>query len=375
MKVILDTSVILGEGQSSYRYFSELIPRLHKEPGLEVEILPSPYYQLPKNWFPEKPSYQPIQAKADWLPPGKIRSFLSRAKQKVENYRQKNTLYRNVEKSLFHSFFYTVPIDKHLPLITVAHDAIPELLPKEAGSGAHIPEHLKQKQINFQLAKRIIAVSESTKKDICNFYSISPDKVDVVYHSVSSDFLIGKKSTTLFETPYILQVGGRMHHRNFNRLAEAFSLGHFDKDFFLVCAGEAWSEEETTLLKKLGIENRVQLFKNPSNEELRSLYQQAKMLVYPSLYEGFGFPLVEAMACGTPVATSKNAGSIPEVAADAALYFDPRDPSNMAKVIEEMLNPKVAQTCIEKGFKNTERFSWDKTAKETLDCYRKVFSA
>jgi glycosyltransferase involved in cell wall biosynthesis len=99
------------------------------------------------------------------------------------------------------------------------------------------------------------------------------------------------------------------------------------------------------------------------------------MLVYPSLYEGFGFPLVEAMACGTPVATSSHAGSIPEVAGEAALYFDPRDPADMAKKMEELLNPTRAQKYIEKGFQNIKRFSWDETAKKTLACYRKVFSA
>ena len=166
-----------------------------------------------------------------------------------------------------------------------------------------------------------------------------------------------------------------MHHRNFARLAEAFSIGKFKNDLFLVCAGEPWLEEEISLFKKLGIESRVKLFTNPSNEQLRDLYQHASALVYPSLYEGFGFPLVEAMASGTPVATSKNAGSIPEVAADAAHYFDPRDPSDIAKKIEELLNPILSKSYVEKGFENIKRFSWDETAKKTIACYHKVFSA
>ncbi len=99
------------------------------------------------------------------------------------------------------------------------------------------------------------------------------------------------------------------------------------------------------------------------------------MLVYPSLYEGFGFPLVEAMACGTPVATSLGAGSIPEVAGNAAHYFDPRNPSDIAQKITELLDPALAKEYQQRGFENIQRFSWDKTAEKTLETYRKVFSA
>jgi len=375
MKVILDTSVVLGEGQSSFRYFSELIPRLRREPGLNIEVLPSPYFNLPQDWFSDKPAYRPLSVKANWIPQGKIRALLSSARRSFEKHRQKQTIFKNPSETLFHSFFYTLPLDNQVPLITIAHDATPELFPQEAGSGSHIPVHLQQKRNSFESAKRIIAVSESTKRDICSFYSIPAEKVDVIYHAVSSDFFTESDSRLSINQPYLLQVGGRMHHRNFMRLAEAFSLSPIHKDYLLVCAGEPWSEEETAFIKKLGIENRVKLFQNPSNEILRSLYQQAKMLVYPSLYEGFGFPLIEAMACGTPVATSKNSGSIPEVAGDAAHYFDPRDPSDIARTIEELLNPATAQGLVEKGFENIKRFSWDQTAEKTLQCYRKVFSA
>lgn len=371
MKVILDTSIVLGAG-SSYHYFSELIPRLRQEPDLQLEVVPSPYTELPREWFSEQPSYQRLPFKGSWLPKGRIRSFLSKTKQQIELYRQKQTLYKDSYKTIFHSFYYTLPADKNLPIVSIIHDTIPELLPKEAGTGLHIPQHLRDKKMSLNSSKRIIAVSESTKRDVCRLYSISPDIVDVIYHSAPTGFFIDPSSKSLLDEPYFLQVGGRMHHRNFKRLAEAFALGGFQKDHLLVCVGSPWSEDEQVLLKKLGIDSRTKLFPNPNQPTLRTLYQHAEMLVYPSLYEGFGFPLVEAMECGTPIATSKNSGSIPEVAGNAGLYFDPRDPSDMAKTMNEILDPKRAEQLIKNGFKNKKRFSWEETTRKTIECYRKA---
>jgi glycosyltransferase involved in cell wall biosynthesis len=142
----------------------------------------------------------------------------------------------------------------------------------------------------------------------------------------------------------------------------------------LVCVGEPWSSEESELIHKWSLKDSVSLVETPKSEKLRELYQHAEMLVYPSLYEGFGFPLVEAMACGTPVATSKNGGSIPEIAGDAALYFDPRDPSDIAKKISELTKKELAGSLRQKGFENVKRFSWDLAAEQTVACYRRVFS-
>lgn len=371
MKVVLDTSVVLGEGQSSFRYFSELIPRLKKSIDVSLELLPSPYFNLPKDWYPEKPAYQPLIPKAPWLPPGEVRTLLSKWKSSIENYRKKKSLFKETDQTLFHSFYYSTPPQSGVPLVSVAHDATLEKLSSELQ--IEMTEHLEKKRKSLLLAQRVIAVSHATKKDMMEFYGIDPKKIDVIPHACSSDFFPEKRETALVTGPYLLQVGGRMHHRNFKNLLEAFSLLSFD--IRLICAGEPWSNEELKLIKQWGLENKVELVKNPVASVLRNLYQNAKMLVYPSLYEGFGFPLVEAMACGTPVATSLNAGSIPEVAGEAALYFDPRDPADIAKKMEELLNPEVSKKYIEKGFENLKRFSWDETAKKTLDCYRKVFSA
>jgi len=374
MKVVLDTSIILGTGQSSFRYFSEIIPRLKRYSEVTLEVLPSPYFELPQDWYPQHPSYSPLLPGASWLPHGPVRRFLSKIKSDFESSRQRKALFES-ENTLFHSFFYTCPSSSTVPLVTIAHDATIEKLRQELGLQQSFSEHLKRKQQSLNKANRIIAVSEATKKDISEIYNIPSSQIDCIYHSVGSEFYFDRKSQPLLDKPYLLQVGGRLHHRNFSRLAEAFFMGKLKSDYFLVCAGEPWSEEEKVLFKKLGIESQVKLIENPPVESLRNLYQHAKMLVYPSLYEGFGFPLVEAMACGTPVATSLGAGSIPEVAGKAAQYFDPRDSQDMAKKISELLDPKTAETYRTLGFENLKRFSWDQTAEKTLETYRKVLSA
>jgi len=374
VKVILDTSVVLGEGQSSFRYFSELIPRLRNHSGLSVEVLPSPYFSLPESWFPEKPAYRPIIPSGSWIPQGRIRGMLSKIKWSFEKTRQTRSLFSSTD-SLFHSFFYTMPPNGGIPLVTVVHDATIEKLDAELGLKSLFSEHLQKKEQSIRTASRIIAVSEATRRDISEFYGIELEKIDCIHHAVGSEFFVDKSSTNLLGQPYFLQVGGRLHHRNFERLAEAFSLGGFKKDYLLVCAGEPWSPEELAFLKRLGIDSQVRLFQSPAVDQLRALYQHAEMLVYPSLYEGFGFPIVEAMACGTPVATSKAAGSIPEVAGTAALYFDPRNPQEMAQTLSDLLNPRTKDTCRNLGFENIKRFSWDQTAEKTFETYRKVFSA
>jgi len=374
MRVVLDTSIILGAGQSSFRYFSELIPRLKQNSEISLELLPSPYFELPRDWYPQNPSYSPLLPKASWLPQGHLRQFLSNIKWAFERSRQKKALFQS-EKTLFHSFFYTLPPSSETPLVTVAHDTTIEKLSQELGLQNSFSTHLGKKNQSLKKANRVIAVSEATKKDISDIYQIPLDQIDCIYHSVGSDFHFDPKSKALIDRPYLLQVGGRLHHRNFVRLAEAFAIGKLKSNTLLVCAGEPWSEEERVLLKRLGIESQVKLIENPPVQDLRNLYQHAQMLVYPSLYEGFGFPLVEAMACGTPVATSLGAGSIPEVAGNAALYFDPRDPQDIAQKISELLDPKRAESYRTLGFENIKRFSWDKTAEKTLETYRKVFSA
>ncbi|NBX76280.1 MAG: glycosyltransferase family 1 protein [Proteobacteria bacterium] len=375
MRVILDTSIVLGESQSSFRYFSGLIPHLKKVPDLNLELVPSPYMKLPEAWYSAQQSYQPLLPSAPWLPQGKIRNALSFLKKSFEQTRKKKAFTRSGEKSLFHSFFYTLPPSPEIALVTMAHDATVEILATELNLSGHFEKHLKEKKESLQRAKRIIAVSECTKRDIAQVYDISPSRIDCIYHSVALDFFPAHNpAKSHFNRPYLLQVGGRMHHRNFSRLVEAFALGGFQKDYLLVCAGEPWSTEETHLIQKWGLKDSLVLVDTPTSAKLRELYQQAEMLVYPSLYEGFGFPLVEAMACGTPVATSKNGGSIPEIAAEAALYFDPRDPSDMAKTLTALLAKETSASLVKKGFENVKRFSWDKAAEQTVACYRRVFS-
>lgn len=384
MKVILDTSTISGEGQSSFRYFSELIPRLNRQPDLSLDILPSPYYELPREWRNSQNNYRPLIPKASWIPQGRLRKALSKVKWAIEGKRQEKAFFgTHAEKTIFHTFLYSVPHSPNAQLVSMALDTITEKLGKELGVWDSASKVLRQKELSLKQAKRIIAISQSTKKDVCEVYGISDRHIDTIYLAVNTEFFNRKSALTeksqlldkyKINRPYLLQVGGRLHHRNFERLAEAFALSKLHKDYLLVCAGELWSPRETELLKKLGIASNTLLVPNPNNLELRNLYQEAQMLVYPSLYEGFGFPLVEAMASGVPVATSLASGSIPEVAGEAALYFDPRNPQHMAQVITKLLEPLVAEEYRQKGFENVKRFSWDQTALETVACYHKVFS-
>lgn len=384
MRVILDTSSVSSERQSSHRYFSEIIPRMHQRSDISLEVIPSPYFDIPQSWKAASQVHETIFPKANWLPQGKLRQFLSKIKWFIENKRRERNLGQKNERAVFHTFFYTLPPNKDLVFVPIALDLIVEKFGTELGLSDAAIAAKDQKRKCFQSATRIMAISEATKKDLCEYYGISKEKVDVVYMAVNQEFFGTAPEQNekeaflkkhLINRPFLLQVGGRMHHRNFSRLAEAFALTALNQKYLLVCAGEEWSQEERDLLAHLKIEDRVRLVRSPTNEELRILYHSAKMLVYPSLYEGFGIPIVEAMAAGLPVITSQGAGSIPEVAGSAALYFDAKNPKAIAQTIERLEDPKLQEECRKRGLENAQKFTWDATTNGLIRVYEKALGS
>lgn len=381
MRVILDITSVANTAQSSYRYFAELIPRFRKLPDISLEMIPSPYFPTPKEWVGASEVHKTLLPKAGWLPQGHLRKNLSKIKWAIEAKYLKRQLKTKSELAVFHSFLYTLPPAEDLLFVPNALDLTVEKYGLEIGLKDKVSEIIARKEKCFRRADRILAISQSTKDDLVNFYSISPDKVDVVYLAAnpkifSTPSLASAMEATLMKYsiagPFLLQVGGRMHHRNFSNLLKAFALENLKSELSLVAAGDPWSEEEKDAIKRLGLQGRVLLAEHPSDSELRDLYQSAEMLVYPSLYEGFGFPLIEAMASGLPVATSAGSGSIPEVAGDAALYFDPRNPNDIAKKIKDLMDPKLQESLVKKGYENIKRFNWDETARKTVACYQKA---
>lgn len=211
-------------------------------------------------------------------------------------------------------------------------------------------------------SKHIFTVSEFSKKEISDFYRIDLENISVIYNAVNSDF-----SPKIKRLPhnYILAVSSISYRKNFHSLIKAFNLLK-NKDVYLYIVGAANSSFADVDLQK-DLDNPNIIFKGRVNDdELIALYSNAIAFVYPSLYEGFGIPPLEAQSCGCPVACS-DVASLPEVGADSVLYFDPYSIEDITKKLEMLIADDNLQSELrEKGYKNIRRFSWERSAEKLL---------
>jgi glycosyltransferase involved in cell wall biosynthesis len=239
---------------------------------------------------------------------------------------------------------------------------------------------------SVQKANRIIAVSESTKDDLTIFYKISPEKISVIHSGVSDEFcVIDRNSKKILEVkqknnlPYkfILFFGTIEPRKNITNLVKAFNLlqkkalqekSDLDK-YELVIAGEkGWLNEKILAeIEKSPYKEKIKIIYCVPNEDKVYLYNLASLFVYPSFFEGFGFPPLEAAKCGVPVICSNNS-SLPEVAGGSALMIDPDKPDEIFLAMREILtNPDLKDALIQKGLEKSKQFEWKKTAEKTLE--------
>ncbi|MBC8249028.1 MAG: glycosyltransferase family 4 protein [Anaerolineales bacterium] len=237
---------------------------------------------------------------------------------------------------------------------------------------------------NARAATRLIADSSATKQDLIERYGSEPDKITVVYpgydeatfQTVRDEKAIrAVKAKYDIVGDYILFVGTLQPRKNLTRLIEAFSNIQYPiSNIQLLIAGKkGWLYEKIfRQVEELGLEGRVVFTGYVAEGDLPALLSGARLFVFPSLYEGFGLPVLEAMACGTPVVCS-NASSLPEVAGDAAVLVDPLDVEELAAAMERVLgDEKLRAGLIERGFEQAKKFSWEKCAHETLGVLESV---
>ena len=217
---------------------------------------------------------------------------------------------------------------------------------------------------SIQKASKVITISNSSKSDIIKSYRLNPEKVVVVYPGIKSE--TNSKSKMKNSKKYILFVGTLQPRKNLVRLIEAFSKLNSDLEL-LVIGKKGWQYEEILdAPKRYGVSERIKFLHDVSEGELPQYYKNAEMLVLPSLYEGFGLPVLEAMSYGCPIITS-NRSSLPEAGGDAVLYVDPENVSDIAEKMNKLLSDdSLRQELIKKGNEQVKKFSWEKAAKETL---------
>jgi len=364
MKVLFDDQIFSSQVYGGVsRYFAQILKQFHKDRLLEFNL---------SLLYSENDYIKDAQFAKNW-------SFLKdknfKGSYRVLTFLKKLNRWNSVRNmvhqkfDLFHPTYYDPYFLEHIgdkPFVLTVYDMIHEIY-----LGKYFQEGdltIQRKKKIAKKAAHIIAISENTKKDIIQFYGIDENKVSIVYLANSLDIQKAKKVKV--PEKYILFVGDRMRYKNFvffvKSLAEVLKKY---KDLSLVCAGGgAFKPEEIKLLEELGVKERV-LQCAVDDAQLTFLYKHALCFVFPSLYEGFGIPILESFYCGCPVLLS-NKSCFPEVAQDAALYFDE---TSLENVLEKIICDKtLRQHLSEQGLKRVQDFSWNMAAQKTKKVYEKV---
>lgn len=274
------------------------------------------------------------------------------------------------QKFIFHSSYYRICRNPQAINITTVHDFTYEKYVR----GLRKWLHSWQKKRAIMNSDIIICISESTKRDVLYYFpNIDSKKLRVVYNGVSEDYYVLPKECLeqdkLFSKRYVLFVGGRGGYKNFELAAEAVSQSQFE----LVIVGAPLNKKEVVFLKKIfGTLERVHVMGRVSNDMLNRLYNNAFVLLYPSLYEGFGIPILEAQKAGCPVIAYASS-SIPEIMGNSPLMMNSATKEAIHQCFNILENNKTRTELVNKGLENVKRFSWDKMCWEVLAIYKEVW--
>ncbi len=289
-------------------------------------------------------------------------------------------LYR-LRPDLYHATHYVLPAYVPGKVVVTIHDIIHVLYPEFLPNGFAFVYASRMIRRSLERGDRIIAVSENTKQDLIDYFGVDGTKIEVVLNGVEERFRrrlapeeIGRRLAALGITqPYLLFVGNPKPHKNLDNVVKAYARARKMAGFeaSLVCVGDRTPGESRIRQRaeQLGLGDRVKLLGHVDFEDLAALYQGAAVFLYPTLYEGFGLPVVEAMASGTPVITS-NTSALREIANGYGHLVDPLDLDAIAQAIARcMTDPDHRVRLIERGRARAEAFRWERAAEQTLGIY------
>ena len=265
--------------------------------------------------------------------------------------------------SIFHSSYYRLPSIINMPSVVTMHDFVYE----RYACGPKRWVHVHQKHAAIRAAQAVICVSEATRQDLMEFVGEIPGQaVHVIHNGVSEVFR--PLSLAPVPAPYVLYVGERQGYKNFTRLLAAME---FLPDLELYCVGGGDLRVEELAAAPAFAQHRIRHLGFVTDEALNEHYNRAFCLVYPSSYEGFGIPVVEAMRAGCPVVSTR-CKAVLEVGSDALTVAADADPRAFADAVLRLNNAEYRNQVVSAGFEISRRFSWDRTHEGTLDVYRSL---
>jgi len=285
----------------------------------------------------------------------------------------------------FDPFFLTLPIIKKYPTIVTIHDLIPLIFPKKFPKGLKGEIKWLIQKTSLKSVKAVITDSQASKKDIVKYTGFNPEHIYVVYLapmltdiSINPEEINDLKNKYHLPNKFLLYIGDINYNKNVPNLYEAINI--LNSSMSLVLIGNSFlnislSEKKQLdqLAKNLNIESRLLKLGGLTDKEIKAIYQLATAYIQPSLYEGFGLPVIEALSLGCPVVCSRG-GSLPEVAGEAVIYIDPHRPQNISEGIERVLrlDDISRQEFLVKGKAQASKFSWTNTVNRTIDVYNRL---
>ena len=362
MRIYYDGEIFKAQSAGGIsRYFSNLISRLPQDyiPYLTIS-------QPRKFLFPSHPNLKILKYK-QFYPSDfsrKFEKYYFRAIAAFNHY--------DIVHPTYYSLLTRQEISKYRsPIVLTVYDMIHEIFRNQIDPSSKL---IERKRKAIRAAQEIICISENTKKDLINWYLVPEEKISVTYLASSIDASLSHGVEEVPCRPYYLYVGSRdAFYKNFDTLLFAFAkVVSVQPEIRLCIVGEALNQTETKLIAELGLNASIEHFGYASDNHLAKLYRCSIAFVYPSLYEGFGLPPLEAMSCGTAVVAS-NSSSLPEVIGDAGILFDPKATRDLADILLSLLDSSAKRDrLIAKGYQRAQAFSWDKTVSQTLDVYNSV---
>lgn len=361
MQVLYDGNIYLMQAAGGVnRYFANLIGRLPADVTPYLTMCGSSSVNFPVNPRLKVYNYQRFRPASVSYRLEKL--FFAYASQARRYDLAHPTYYTLLSRSEFSKY--------RCPVVVTVWDMIHELFPAEIDPKGR---HAEEKRRAIMAAQAVICISENTKNDLLERYPVTPDKVRVTHLASAIDASLANGPEPVPERRYFLYVGLRFGYKNFNGLLAAFASTLATRPELALCiVGAPFSDSESKLIAELGLTAAVEHYGQVSDAHLAKLYRQSVAFVYPSFYEGFGIPPLEAMACGTPVVAS-NRSSIPEVVGDAGLLFDPEKTDELTDILLTLADDSSQrERLIARGLERVKSFSWDKTVSRTLEIYREV---
>ena len=366
LKIAFDQQVfLLQEYGGISRYVCSLARELASEPEVTVQVF-APFHvnrnlvELRRDLWCGR-AFPNISAK--FL---RVTQFVSKVMARREMTRFRPDIIHETYYS--RDDFLTRGARRIVTVYDLIHERYPNLFSNNRGTT--LP-----KRVAAHRADHVICISESTRRDLMSYCGIPQEKISVVYLGVDPYFVNPSMTTLQYHSrPFLLYVGARGGYKNFDRLVRAFARSaRLRREFDLRCfGGGAFRPAERQMIAAAGLRTDQIVQIGGGDGILKALYQQATALVYPSLYEGFGIPPLEAMAVGCPVVCS-NSSSLPEVVGNAAENFDPLDEEAILAAIEVVLeSPSRRAALVSAGRHRSQQFTWQKCAQETAAIYRKL---